>query len=138
MRSFGVVSVVAGMDDVVELPPQDRQEDRRPDEPEPERRRDPEATGEQAADRRADDDPGVQPDAIDPRDAAHQGVRHGPLADRRRGRAPDEGVGTEDDHDREGDARGAGQRQPEVSQGLDEQADPHDVGEAEPSLEAAV
>ena len=57
----------------------------------------PNALREQAADRRADDQAADDRDAVDARHPAEQLVRDGPLAHDGRRRAPDEGVGAEDD-----------------------------------------
>ena len=58
----------------------------------------PNCTSEQAADRRADHDAADQPDRVDAGHAAQQLVGDRALADHRRGRAPHERVGAEDDH----------------------------------------
>src|SRR6478735_12258052 len=79
---------VARVDDVVELAPERDHEQRRPEEPEPERSRQPELAGEQAAERRPDHDPSDDADAVDTAHTAHQLVRDGPLTDDGRGGPP--------------------------------------------------
>jgi len=74
-------SSVARVDDVVELAPEQDHEQRRPKEPEPERRRHAELAGEQAAERRPDDDAAHDADPVDAADPTHELVRDGALAD---------------------------------------------------------
>src|SRR6266508_3177415 len=88
------------MDDVVELPPEDRDEQRRPREREPEWRRDPEGPREKATNRRSDHHPADDRDAVDPAHAAEQLIRDRALPDHGRRRAPDECVRPEDNQRR--------------------------------------
>ena len=63
----------------------------------------PNVSGEQAPDRRADDQAADDRDPVDAGHPAEQLVRHGPLSHDRRRRAPDELVGPEDHQRRERD-----------------------------------
>ena len=63
---------------------------------------------------------------------------HGPLTHGDRGGAPDEGVRAEDEEDRHRHPRDGRQREREVGEGLDDQADPHQVAEAHPRGDPAV
>ena len=94
---------LAGVDDVVELAPQEHDEQRGAEEPEPERRRDAELAREEATDRCADHDAADQADRVDAGHAAQQLVRYRALADHRGRRAPHERVGAEHDHRQERD-----------------------------------
>src|SRR4051794_31722846 len=134
-RAFVRSLRLAGVHDVGELPPEDHDERRRADEGEPERSGEPERPREQAADRRTDNHPADDRDSVDARDATEELVRHGPLTDDRRGRVPDERVRAKDGEHHERHRRDGRERQHEVRNRLDQEADPHDVGEGEVALE---
>src|SRR3546814_19863869 len=61
-----------------------------------------------------------------------------PHPDSSRGRAPDEGVGTEDEQDDQCAGARAVQCERPVGEGLDQQPDPHDVAQAVVPFEPAV
>src|SRR6185295_17917168 len=81
---------VARVDDIVELAPQDHDEQGRTQEPEPERRGDPEGPREEAADRRPDHEAAHDRDTVDAADTPEKLIRDSPLAHDRRRRAPHE------------------------------------------------
>ena len=126
------------MHDEVELAPKDDHEQRGADEPEPEGSRDAVGRCQEPAERRPDHQAADERDVVDAGHPAEHRVGDGALADDRRRRAPHEGVGAEDAHRQERDGGRGRQGEHEVSQRLDDQADPHDVGEAEAPLEGPV
>src|SRR5919198_4480012 len=127
-----------GVCDVAELAPDQREQDRRADEREPERRRDAPEARDHASDELAGEDASEHGDQVEAADPALKLHRHRAHAHRPRGGAPDEGVRAEDEHDRHGHPAGPGEREAEMRQRLDHQADAHDVRQAGVALEPVV
>ena len=121
-----------------QLVPDEHDEHGRPDEREPERCRHPAVLREQAADRGPDDEPAEHPDEVDAADPPLQRGGYGPLPHGHRRGAPHERVQAEHEEDDERDRRGPREREAEVREGLDDEADPHEVREADPPRDPAV